>query len=295
MQNFVGKRVLIIGSTGLLGQSLIREALERGAIPIGIARSNADICIDILNDLDLLNTLNVASPDIVINSAALVNLDKCEKEPAIAYLINARVVALLSEYCSENSIKFCHISTDHFFTNDGSMLHKESSKVKLVNDYARTKFAGECFAMRDVNNLVLRTNIVGFRGKKGSPTFIEWVIQELRNGGNITLFDDFFTSSIDVRTFSKCLFDLLLINASGLINLASEECVSKKTFIESLAAELSLDTSHCKLGSVNNGIDVKRAESLGLDVTRAQSLLGYRLPSLSKVINSLTSEWGSVF
>jgi len=58
-------------------------------------------------------TLDKISPKLVINAAAQVNLDDCEKDSGNAYLINAKLVAILVDYRRVKNVKFCHISTDH--------------------------------------------------------------------------------------------------------------------------------------------------------------------------------------
>jgi len=206
-------------------------------------------------------------------------------------LTNAAIVGNLSSFCLDQNIKLCHISTDHYFSGDNDRLHDENSKVLLLNEYAKTKYAGECFALTNPNSLVLRTNIVGLRNWSGSPTFVEWAIGELASKKPITMFEDVYTSSIDVKTFSKALFELISKGASGLINLASSECASKKEFITRLAIRLGFDLSNCKVGRVNTNFGVARGESLALDVSYAESILGYKLPNLDSVIESIACEY----
>ena len=200
-------------------------------------------------------------------------------------------MATLTDYCRLRAVKLCQISTDHYFSGDGNLLHDETCQVVLLNEYARTKYAGECFALTDPNNLILRTNIVGYRGWAGLPTFVEWAIAGLVAVKPMALFEDFYTSSIDVSNFSKSLFDLLEKDACGLFNLAARESNSKSEFILRLAKKLKFDTSGCSTGSIRSLTEVCRAESLGLNVSYAESVLGYRLPDLESVVESLAKEY----
>ncbi len=61
------------------------------------------------------------------------------------------------------------ISTDHYFCGQGDLKHDESAPVTLLNEYARTKYAGEAFALTNPEACVIRTNVVGFRGWEVRP------------------------------------------------------------------------------------------------------------------------------
>ena len=286
-------RVVVLGSTGMLGQALIKEANIRKIDVFGMADKNADFSFDIKDDKALSNFICKMQPDVVINTVAIINLDFCEEHPDLAYLVNARPVALLTNLCREVGSFFVHISTDHYFIREKDKKHKESDKVVLVNEYARTKHVAEVFALNYLNSLVLRTNIVGFRYQKDNSTFVEWAVDSLKNKREMTLFSDFYASSIDVRFFAKALFDLLEKKEKpvGLLNLASKEVSTKRDFIMCLAKKLNMDFSHTKTSKVSTLGRIKRAESLGLDVSKAEELLGYELPTMNEVVDNLVSEY----
>lgn len=286
--------IAVVGATGLLGQALMQEARRRGWRASGLARHHADICCDISDDAGLRTQLAALAPDVVVNAVAITSLDLCEKNPGDAYRVNARAVGVLSDACVQIGARFVHVSTDHYFCGDGRLLHDESAPVRLMNEYARSKYLGECLALLNPANLVLRTNIVGFRGWAGQPTFVEWAIESLRQAQVITLFTDFYTSSLDVRSFSQSLFDLLATEAAGVVNLASREVSSKAEFITGLAGLCGLPTAQVKTGSVKDLPGTPRADSLGLDMSRAERWLGRKMPDLQQVLESLAREYGEM-
>lgn len=285
--------LVILGQTGLLGQALYENASLRNDVYVqGIARKGAQDSLDVTDTHKLISYLDSVRPTHIINTVAQVSLEACEKDPDFAYDLNAKVNDHLASYCAAHDIKLCYISTDHFFTGDGDALHDESAPVTCLNEYAQTKYAAEKFALTCPNSLVIRTNIVGFRNWPSRPTFIEWAIDALVSKKDITAFNDFYTSSLDVKTCSKAIIDLLLLDANGIINVASSECSNKEEFILSLANGLDLDTFNLQSASIiTASSDVKRAESLGLDVSYAESLLGYKLPCLRGVVDSIVYEY----
>lgn len=282
--------IVVLGSTGMLGQAIVKESLKRNYNVIGIARENADICMDIINDNALQQALISIKPNIIINCVALVSLMECKKNPSYAYLVNARPSFILSSLCDKIGAYYIYISTDHYFTGDKDYKHKENDPMAILNEYALTKYIGEKNALLSNNSLVVRTNIVGFRNNLNHPTFLEWIINEVRGNRQITLFEDYFTSSIYVKQFAQSLFDLIDKRIKGIINLASREVKSKKDFILELIKQLEFPLSF-KIGNVNDLLDVKRAESLGLDVANAEQILGYLLPNFKQVIENIVSDF----
>lgn len=285
-------KVLLLGSTGMLGQALLNSLQKHNFNVITASRNNSNYNIDfLLDDQKLAHLIACEKPQIVINAVALVDLSYCQVNPEKAYLINSRLPGLISEICSRNNIYFIQISTDHFYSDDGRVAHTENHPVKLLNEYARTKYAGECFSLAYDNTLVVRTNLVGFRNKEGILTFVEWIIDTLERKSEIIGFNDFYTSSIDVRSFSEILIELIEMKYTGLINIASYDVTSKYEFIHSLASLLGKEKK-VKIAQLNSVGGIKRANSLGLDVTKLKNLLlEKKIPSSEEVTQNIYEQY----
>lgn len=288
-------KIMLIGSTGLLGKSIISKFRKKNIEIVGIARKQSNINIDITSDILLEECFNEIKPDIVINSAAIVNLSYCEKNKLDAYLINARSVSKLAELCAKYKSYFIQVSTDHYYINDTMKQHKETDVITLVNEYARTKYLGECFASLYNNSLVVRTNIVGFKGNIETPTFLEWVINSIHTKRNMTLFEDFYTSSIHVKQLADIILDLIKIRPTGTINVASSEVKNKKEFILEFAKQIKASDMKFETGTVKKIIEINRAESLGLDVKKVENILGYSMPGFDQVIDSIVKEYKEIY
>jgi dTDP-4-dehydrorhamnose reductase len=282
-------RLLVLGSTGLLGQAFIAEARARARTYWGIARSGSDRDVD-LSDASALEALvNELQPATIVNCVAVTSLGVCEANPALALCVNARIPALLTQLARERDVQLVHVSTDHYFTGDGARAHAEDAEVKLVNEYARSKYAGERLALTGPTALVVRTNIVGLRRWAGRPTFAEWALEAVKGDRPMVLFDDFFTSSVNARTCAAAILDLVDVGARGLVNVASAQVSSKREFMLALARELQVELRHVRPGSVRELLP-RRAESLGLDVTRAERLLDRGLPDLADTVTAIVRE-----
>ena len=284
------RQLAVLGASGMLGQALCKVARRRGVEVTGVDLQGADVDLDIRQDDALAAFCGDRSFDCLINTCAIVNHAFCDQHPGEAYLLNARPSAVLANLARDKGFKYVYVSTDGYFSGDGRCKHAEDAPMTLLNEYARTKYAGEVFATRNPEALVARTNIVGFRGKPDQPTFVEWALGALKRGEPMTLFTDYYTSSISVAQYSEALLDLIAADAVGTINVASSEVSSKAEFITSLAKAFGLSLANAKSGSVASLTQSKRADSLGLDVSKVESILGRKLPGLKDVIAQLRSE-----
>lgn len=274
----------------MLGQSVSNRFTDLGFSVITAARKNAEYCFDFVDDSAMRDCILASKPDVVINTAALVDISCCENNTGLAYQINTRIPGVLTEICRDQGIYFVQVSTDHYYACGGSSKHNEAEAVVLVNEYARTKYLGEQLALTYKNSLVLRTNIVGFRGTD-KPTFVEWAIQELKNGNRMNLFTDFFTSSIHTIDFANILSDVIIRHPTGVFNLASSEVSSKKDFIIALSLALFGKEPFYNEASVMSIDGPRRAASLGLDTSKIESLITYKMPGLKDTIQSIVTEY----
>lgn len=289
----LSQSILIIGDSGLLGQALVRELTRRNWTHRGLSRHSKDIRCDALDHPALNYALAEAAPQIIINAAGLIDIAACDSTPEQAWLANARLPMQLAEYSKQKNCYLIQVSTDHYYIGDGATPHDEKSTTTCVNEYARSKLAGEILALSHNETLVVRTNIVGFR-QSGKPTFVEWAIEQLQHQKPTTLFTDFFTSSISTTQFSAALLDIIAIHPTGYLNLAAREGASKYDFVHALAKACNLDTAYCQAGRLEDMPSVKRANSLVLDVSRAEKLLKRQLPGLQSVVEQLAVEYRSL-
>lgn len=277
-------RWLILGATGLLGPCFVKEVHERGNEAVTAARSNADVNFDVADIDAVTQAIKQISPDGIINCAANIYVDKCELDPAGAYLINTRPLSTLADWSKETKRPLLQISTDHYFTEGGNHPQTEKAPIDLVNEYARSKYLAEQLALTSPYALILRTNIVG--AKKGHG---RWVKESLQNKEAMTLFMDFYSSPLHVDDMARISLDLADKKASGVYNVSSRDVSSKGNFIYAVAKAMNIDADWVTEGS-GHKLATKRAMCLGLDVSKAEKKLGYQLPTLTQTAQALASE-----
>jgi dTDP-4-dehydrorhamnose reductase len=277
-------RWLVLGATGLLGPAFLAAIASRGEVAVSAARSGASANVDI-TDLDALSQVLLAwKPDGVINCAALADLAACEKDPCAAFMVNARPLAALATWSARYQRPLIHISTDQMMAGSGSIAQSEDAAVSFQNDYARSKFAGEAFALTSPFALVARTNIVG-----ASKGFGAQLLRALREKEPLTLFDDYFTSPIHIAAMAEKTLQLFDMGARGVFNVVGSSVASKADFAMALAARLSINCDWAQFASASS-IAPARNLGLGLNVTKAESYLEQAMPDLAACVDALAKE-----
>lgn len=283
--------LLVVGGTGLAGRAIIAAGRKRGLSVQSLARTG-DVRVDIREGNALREALVQTPARTIVNAAAMVSLPACEQDPASAWMVNARPAAIIAAHAGTTATRFVQVSTDHYYCGDGRRAHREDEPVVLVNEYSRTKYAAEALALTAAGSLIVRTNFVGWPST-GGTSFAEWAMGVIAQDAPVDLFDDQFVSSLDLWTFAETLLDLAEAPIHGVVNLAASEVFSKADFVTALASGLGRTLSNVRHAGVK-GQSTKRADSLGLDVSRAARSLGRDLPTLDQVIQTLVAhspEW----
>ena len=139
-------KILVTGGYGLLGRSLqksINGEKEFFWTGKNIPSGSNGICLNILDRINLYELINLYSPDILINLAALTNVDLCEEKPDLAEEVNTVGVKNLCELFSG---KIIQISTDYVFSGEKGP-YSEEDKVRPISVYGATKLKAEKIIM----------------------------------------------------------------------------------------------------------------------------------------------------
>lgn len=155
-------KILIVGSTGLLGSSFKGDFL----------RPSREL-FDITSWRKMDEYLYANPVDIIVNCAAVVGTVECEKNKDLAHNINAFGVLKLVDLCKKYKIKLIHISTIYSGTE---------------NIYSKTKLLSEDFARRLNNHAVIR--LPWLFGKSATSSFVSQMIGLVKDGLDLELFPD---------------------------------------------------------------------------------------------------------
>ena len=107
-------KILIIGK-GFLGSAIFSTCQNAGIHVLGTHYNKSSPIVDITNINSIEKVANEFRPDLIINCAALTNLEQIESNPERAYAINAYGAKNIAAVSKQNKIKMIHVSTDSVF------------------------------------------------------------------------------------------------------------------------------------------------------------------------------------
>lgn len=281
-------KYLVLGASGLLGSELLNALpASHGTFFNSITKTR-----DNMSELDLNNgnqvefLLDKVNPEVVINCTGMANVDLCERFPEKSWRLNCMMPLLLAQKCSIRSIKYVHVSTDHFL-NESSIKLKEDDHAVPINQYSFAKLNAERFIMA-INNksLILRANFFHFNFK--SPkTFLDHLVNGIKNKKTISSFSDVIFTPVSTSQLSSYIKELVEIDFAGIVNISSSETLSKFEFHNAVLSALNLPTElHLPSRLESFKLSAVRPHFMALDNDFLQKILGIRVPSIYDMIKS---------
>lgn len=287
-------RILITGAFGQLGhalQSILSKKSNYELICTGrkVKKGQEGIPLDIRNQVALKELINTTAPDILINLAAMTNVDACELNPKLAGEIN---VAGLEHICDSFKGKIIHLSTDYVF--DGtSGPYKEDDPLNPISIYGKTKLASEHILLeKDIKNLVIRGNVLYDYTPNTSASFLNWVVSSLKSNQEIKVVEDQFNNPTWTRSMSDIIELSIENDLEGIIHWGDSVHISRFEFAKLIAKKFSLNESLIKpvLTSELNQ-PARRPLQSGLSTEKLVNMLDIIPPSiddcLDEIINTI--------
>ena len=280
-------KVIITGSNGLLGQSLLSLLLEEKekyqvfGFSRGQNRSGRNdfsfVSIDITNEKNLKNKIKVIQPNFIINTAAMTLVDDCESQKEACDLLNVSVVKWLSEVCDELNACVIHLSTDFIF--DGKKgFYKETDVPNPISYYGLSKLKSEEVLFKSkIDYTILRTILVyGKVFDMSRSNIVLWVKKMLEEGKEIKIVDDQYrapTYVVDLAMACKIILDK---KATGIYNIASSELLSVYEITKQVADVFQLDKSLIKpISSTTLNQTAQRPPRTGFDLSKTNRELNF--------------------
>lgn len=281
------KRVLITGASGLLGSNLALDLSPAYDVyglvherPLKTDRFHV-LQGDLLQEGTLSRIVNEVRPDAVIHCAGLTKIDPCEKQPSLAYDLNAVVPGRLASLTSSSDIKLLHISTAAVFSGDTGNF-QEGDPPQPLSVYAETKVAGEQAVLEnDPRALIARISIFGW-SPSGERSLAEYFFNHLNTDQQVIGFQDVKFCPLFVNDLTEIFVDMIKKNLVGTYHVVATECVSKYEFGCRIAERFGFDQDLIRPGSVED-VDFlgNRSKNLTLNNQKLQQVLDRSLPDLS--------------
>lgn len=215
-------RIIITGHKGQLGQQLLDTLKTHTLRGIDLPE------VDITNRDALMGATDEARPDLIIHTAAYTDVDGCERDPQLAYRVNALGTQNVALACLEVDAAMVHISTNEVFGGERPDGYLEWMSPEPRNAYARSKTAAEFH----VRQLLRRAYIVriAWAYAPGGRNFVHAILRAARQNDVIRVVTDEIGNPTYMRDVATAIAALIETGQYGTYHLVNEGCCSRWTF-----------------------------------------------------------------
>ena len=267
------KRVLILGSTGMLGHQVVNYFLkfdDYDVIDIAF-RSNLreeTIVLDVTDKAVFEKVVTELNPDFIVNCIGVLIYESNNVENAI--YLNAYLPHQLKKISRNIDAKLIHISTDCVFSGDkGGYIESDVKDGKGI--YSQTKILGE---IEDDSNVTLRTSIVGPELKENGKGLFHWFMNQQ---GSISGFTRVIWSGVTTIELAKAIKWSIDNDITGLYHVTNNSSISKYNLLQLFKKYTKKD------------VKIKSIDGSGIDKSFIDTklIMNYHIPSYEVMIKEM--------
>ena len=272
-------KVFITGGTGMLGSVLVEKLVSKGhkvAITYkehkpapGIKGYEVDI-----RDKKLGDIIKKESPDWVIHTAAVTDVDMCEKDKELAKSINVDGTKNVVDACEKIGAHLVNVSTTFVFEGSKKVYTEEDS-VNAVNYYAQTKIDAENIVKKSKLKkwIIVRTDqIYGWHALK--KNFVTSTLLKFDKAEQFKVFNDWFNHPTFVDDLADIIITLLEKGATGIFNTAGSTYIDRFSWAQMIADVFKKDK---KLVSYSSSLDANlpaKRPNVHVDLSKIERIIG---------------------
>ena len=295
------ERILIVGSNGLLGQKVADQLLRSTNYVVTLAsveeapvRNNPSVPyhrMDITNRRQVRDTAAMVDAQVIINCAAMTNVDACETERETAWKINVNGVEHLVEAARKNGAMIVHVSTDYVFDGKAGP-YSEDDRPEPLSYYGKSKLASENIVRSsDLRHFVARTMVLYGYAEGVKANFALWLIKSLQQGQTVRVVDDQFGNPTLVDDLAFGIVRAMELGKTGLYHLAGRDIQNRFEFARTLARVFGLDENLIHpIKTAQLKQPAARPLKSGLLTLKAEVDLGFKPTSIEQGLNVLKTQ-----
>ena len=290
------------GSNGLLGQKVvygllgdplcllpndIRKKIKSEVQIISVGKGENRIhrkdgyiyeSLDITNKSEVENIFSKHKPDVVINTAAMTNVDACETKREECWLTNVTAMQYMVDVLEKIGTHLIHISTDFVFDGMKGSEYVETDKPNPLHYYALSKLEGEKIVMKSkLNWAILRTIIVyGVVDGNTRSNLVLWVKNNLEKKQKINVINDQFRAPTLSEDLAQACIMAAMKHAEGIYHVSGEKTYNILELANIIADFWNPEKSFINpISSADLNQPAKRPPYTGFIIEKAKRELGY--------------------
>jgi dTDP-4-dehydrorhamnose reductase len=293
-------KILVTGANGLLGQKLVKLLSEQEDTQvIATARKSLSTsptvdfyALDITDKTQVMSVIQKTKPDVVINTAAMTQVDACETEREACMLNNVTAVENLIRACEKNNVHLIQVSTDFIFDGSHGPLDEEA-EPRPVNFYGESKLAAELLVSDSQTSWsILRTILVyGVTADMSRSNIVLWVKKSLEEGKQISVVNDQWRTPTLAEDLAMGCWLAAAKKAQGIFNISGKDILTPYHIALQTANFFKLDASLISpTDSATFKQPAQRPLKTGFTIEKARKELGYEPHSFQEGLAFVASQ-----
>ena len=283
-------RILIIGARGLLGAFLYNELNKKYNV-FGSSRTIIKnyYQLDLNNSISIKKFFKIRCFDVIINTSGLIDVNKCNKDLALAKKFNTESIKKLSKVLNKVDKKphLIHFSTDQVYNSKDPNKSSKENDVKITNNYSKSKYLGELSIHNYKKKTILRTNFFGNNINSNKLSYSDYLVNNLKKKNTIKIPINIYFSPIHMSYLLNYLQKIIFKKIYGTFNLGSSTGISKYEFGKKIAQIKRLPIRF--LFPYKSRIEThQRPNGTIMNVKKIEKRLKIRIPTISKSLQMLS-------
>lgn len=230
--------------------------------------------LDVTDRTCVYNTMINLKPDVVIHSAGMTSINRCERSESQAYNINSIGTFNIAYACFRMNIPILFISTNYVFNGKKGMPYYETDTPDPINIYGRTMLAGETLIRTICRKYyIIRTSYIFGT----NYSFIDYVLDD--NCAAIPVSYDEIVSITHIEDLCHAIDAIINSDIYGIINCVDSEPVSKQNLIQKILNFSSIKKDIIKISPESVPFHAPLPYYTALDTTFIKKCFNIEFPS----------------
>lgn len=232
------KKILLFGGSGLVGYGIKQLLSDRYHIK---APTHSEV--DVTKRDQVIRMIEKSSPDNIIYAVGLASIDRAERDPELANLLNAKAPAFIAKDAASFNIPFLYFSTNAVFDGtEKNRPYRETDNPNPNSIYGKSKLLGEKLVLASSSKNCIARIIMPYSPISGKrKNFAVLALEALQRGELFYGITDQIINPIYIRDLAKAIDMILKTNCSGLYHLGAKDYVTNLDFIKKLARRFNVD------------------------------------------------------
>ena len=263
-------KILIAGANGLLGASIVPLLAERFDLWVHDVDSWDITCSPAGEEL-----ICRYRPDVVLNLAAMTDVDGCEGASELAEKVNAQGASIVADLCGKAGTKLIHVSTDYVFDGKKGLPYREDDEPNPASVYGRTKLEGERMVFEKLPSaVVIRTQWL--YGKTGA-SFVDKIIRAAGEQGSVRVVNDQTGSPTYAKDLAVPIMAVIEKGLTGIVHVSNSGSCTWYEFARAIFSLKGMDVEVSPITTRELGRAAPRPPYSVFDLSRLEHDTGVRM------------------